>query len=37
MKHSITASKDQIIQFEKALEYSNNRPIQPLHGRLIVN
>lgn len=37
MKHSITASKKQIIQFEKALEHSNNRPVQPLHGRLIVN
>lgn len=37
MKESIFASKEQIQQFQKALGHSNNRPIQPLHGRLIVN
>ncbi len=36
MKHNITASKEQITQFEKALKHSNNRPVQALHGRLVV-
>ncbi|NIH07137.1 carbonic anhydrase family protein [Providencia rettgeri] len=37
MKEPINASKEQIQKFQKALEHSNNRPTQPLHGRLIVN
>ncbi|MDR2225425.1 MAG: translesion error-prone DNA polymerase V autoproteolytic subunit [Providencia sp.] len=37
MKQPISASKEQIKKFQKALGHSNNRPTQPLHGRLIVN
>lgn len=37
MKQPINASREQIKKFQQALEHSNNRPIQPLHGRLIVN
>lgn len=37
MKQPISASKEQVKQFQQALEHSNNRPVQPLHGRLIVN
>ncbi|WP_374448125.1 carbonic anhydrase [Providencia sp.] len=37
MKQPIKASKEQIEKFQKALGHPNNRPIQPLHGRVIVN
>ncbi|EKT55561.1 carbonic anhydrase [Providencia sneebia] len=37
MKQPIKASQAQIRKFQKALGHANNRPIQPLHGRLIVN
>lgn len=37
MKKPIKASKEQIQKMQKALGQANNRPIQPLHGRLIVN
>ncbi|MGV3345327.1 carbonic anhydrase [Enterobacteriaceae bacterium LUAb1] len=36
MSHPVTLSKEQLAIFQKALKNSNNRPIQPLHGRLIV-
>lgn len=36
MKTSLTASKEQIEAFKKAAHHNNNRPIQPLNGRLIV-
>lgn len=37
MKQPISASPKQISAFELALGLKNNRPIQPLNGRLIVN
>lgn len=36
MKTPITASKDQISAFEKAIHHRNNRPVQALNGRIIV-
>lgn len=36
MKTPITASKAQIDAFERAMRHHNNRPIQPLNGRVIV-
>lgn len=36
MKQPIQLSQPQLAQFQKALKSSNNRPLQPLHGRLIV-
>ncbi|WP_139383253.1 carbonic anhydrase family protein, partial [Salmonella enterica] len=36
MKTPITATKQQIEKLEKALGEDNNRPIQPLHGRVII-
>lgn len=36
MKTPITASKEQISTFEKAINQRNNRPVQALNGRLIV-
>lgn len=36
MKHPVTLSQSQLHDFQLALKNSNNRPLQPLHGRLIV-
>jgi carbonic anhydrase len=36
MAQPMTLSKTQIDQFKKAFKHHNNRPIQPLNGRLIV-
>ncbi|WP_370678603.1 carbonic anhydrase [Comamonas sp. GB3 AK4-5] len=36
MKQSIKTSKAQIEAFEEALEHANNRPPQPLNGRVVV-
>ncbi len=36
MKTPVTASKAQIEAFERAIGYRNNRPVQPLNGRIIV-
>ncbi|WP_312241178.1 carbonic anhydrase family protein [Pantoea sp.] len=36
MKQPVTLSAMQLTIFQKALKQSNNRPVQPLHGRQIV-
>ncbi len=36
MKQPVTLSQAQLDAFRQALKSSNNRPLQPLHGRLIV-
>ncbi len=36
MKNPITASKEQIDAFKKAVHHSNNRPVQALNGRVII-
>ncbi|UUW17345.1 carbonic anhydrase [Serratia ureilytica] len=36
MKEPVTLSAAQLAKFQQALEHSNNRPIQPLNGRVIV-
>ena len=36
MKNSITASKEQIEAFKKAAHHDNNRPVQALNGRVII-
>lgn len=36
MKNPVTLSRKQLRTFQQALEHSNNRPIQPLNGRIIV-
>ena len=36
LKTPMTASKTQIEAFERAMKHHNNRPIQPLNGRVIV-
>jgi carbonic anhydrase len=36
MKHPITASADQITKFAHVMGHPNNRPIQELNARLIV-
>ena len=36
MKKSITASKDQIEKFTHTLHHPNNRPVQPINARMIV-
>lgn len=37
LKQPIFASKEQIKQLNKAIGHDNNRPVQPLNSRLIVN
>lgn len=36
MKNSITASSEQIEKFSHTLHHPNNRPVQPIHARMIV-
>ena len=36
IKTPMTVSKEQIKAFEKAVHHHNNRPLQPLNGRLVV-
>lgn len=36
MKNPVTLSEQQLEQFQKALRHANNRPLQPRHGRVIV-
>ena len=36
MKNTITASREQIMAFERLMKHHNNRPVQPLNGRLVV-
>lgn len=36
MKQTVTLSEDQLKQFQQQLKQSNNRPLQPLHGRVVV-
>jgi carbonic anhydrase len=36
MKSPMTASKDQIETFKHAVHHNNNRPVQPLNGRIVV-
>jgi carbonic anhydrase len=36
MKQPVTLSQSQLQAFQQALKNANNRPLQPLHGRLIV-
>jgi carbonic anhydrase len=36
LKTPMTASKEQIEEFEKAVHHNNNRPVQALNGRIVV-
>lgn len=36
MKNPLTASKEQIDAFKKAVHHDNNRPVQPLNARVII-
>ena len=36
MKHPVTLSAQQLKQFTDVMHHDNNRPVQPLHGRVIV-
>ncbi|WLI76758.1 carbonic anhydrase family protein [Kosakonia sp. H02] len=36
MKHPLTISSQQLAQFKSAMHHDNNRPLQPLYGRLVV-
>jgi carbonic anhydrase len=36
MKNPLTASKEQIEAFKKAVHHDNNRPVQALNGRVII-
>lgn len=35
LKTPITASAEQIRKFERTMKHANNRPVQPLHGRVV--
>lgn len=36
MKHPLTMSEAQLQQFKTVMHHDNNRPVQPLHGRVVV-
>lgn len=36
MKHPLTLSEAQLQQFKAVMHHDNNRPVQPLHGRVVV-
>lgn len=36
MKHPLTLSESQLKQFTEVMHHNNNRPVQPLHGRVVV-
>lgn len=36
MKHPVTLSEQQLKQFTSVMHHHNNRPVQPLHGRVVV-
>ncbi|MTD39620.1 carbonic anhydrase [Erwinia sp. CPCC 100877] len=36
LKDTVTLSREQLSAFQKALEHNNNRPVQPIDGRMIV-
>jgi carbonic anhydrase len=36
LKHSLTLSADQLEKFSHTLHHANNRPVQSLHGRIVV-
>ncbi|WP_158782014.1 carbonic anhydrase [Pantoea sp. BAV 3049] len=36
LKQPVTLSAQQLQAFQKALKHTNNRPLQPLHGRVVV-
>ncbi|ALB53452.1 Carbonic anhydrase [Cronobacter universalis NCTC 9529] len=36
MKHPLTLSAEQLNQFKQVMHHDNNRPVQPLHGRIVV-
>ncbi|WP_312984046.1 carbonic anhydrase family protein [Atlantibacter sp.] len=36
MKHPLTLSEAQLKQFKTVMHHDNNRPVQPLHGRVVV-
>ena len=36
MKSAMTASKSQVDAFKKVMRHENNRPIQPLNGRIVI-
>jgi len=37
LEQPVTASAEQIRQFRSILQHANNRPVQPLNGRVIIN
>lgn len=37
MKEPVTLSAEQLAKFQHALQHTNNRPLQPLNGRVIIN
>jgi carbonic anhydrase len=36
MKEALTASKEQIARFAQVMHHPNNRPVQPLNGRMVM-
>ena len=36
MKNPLTLSQAQLTQFTQLMHHANNRPVQPLHGRVVV-
>ncbi len=37
LEQPVSASAEQIRQFRSVLQHANNRPVQPLNGRVIIN
>jgi carbonic anhydrase len=36
MKTPLTLSQAQLTQFIQLMHHANNRPVQPLHGRVVI-